>query len=145
MTTLKWDDVNTATGRALVQKSKNGERRTLILVGEALKALQALEAARTAKPKNERSEFVFHDEQGGAMQFFDSDWHAALDAAGLKDFRFHDLRHTTASYLAAQGRSLLEIADVLGHKTLAMVQRYAHLVVGHKHGVIEAMAAAKGL
>src|SRR5260221_766996 len=137
MTTLKWDDVNTATGRALVQKSKNGERRTLILVGEALKALQALEAARTAKPKNERSEFVFHDEQGGAMQFFDSDWHAALDAAGLKDFRFHDLRHTTASYLAAQGRSLLEIADVLGHKTLAMVQRYAHLVVGHKHGVIE--------
>ena len=145
MTSLEWNDVDTTTGRALVQKSKNGEQRTLILVGEALKALQALEAERAAKPKDQHSEFVFHDEQGGAMQFFDADWHAAVDAAGIENFRFHDLRHTTASYLAAQGRSLLEIADVLGHKTLAMVQRYSHLVVGHKTSVIEAMVAAKGL
>jgi len=145
MTSLEWNDVDTTTGRALVQKSKNGEQRTLILVGEALKALQALETERAAKPKDQRSDFVFHDEQGGAMQFFDNDWHAALDATGIENFRFHDLRHTTASYLAAQGRSLLEIADVLGHKTLAMVKRYSHLVVDHKAGVIESMVAAKGL
>jgi len=145
MTTLRWADVDMKTGRALVKESKNDEPRTLILVGEALKALKVLEAERDAKPKNERSEFVFHDEQGGAMQFFDGDWHTALDAAGIENFRFHDLRHTTASYLAAQGRSLLEIADVLGHKTLAMVKRYSHLVVDHKAGVIEAMVAAKGL
>jgi integrase len=149
MTSLMWKDVNTTTGRALVQKSKNGDQRTLILTGEALKALQALEAARAEKPKDERSEFVFPNPSGvpGAVKFFDTDWHAALDAAGFKDkdFRFHDLRHTTASYLAAQGRSLLEIADVLGHKTLTMVQRYSHLVVGHKAGVIESMVAAKGL
>ena len=53
--------------------------------------------------------------------------------------------HTTASMLAAQGASLLEIADVLGHKTLAMVKRYSHLVVDHKAKVIENMVAAKGL
>ena len=47
--------------------------------------------------------------------------------------------------LAAQGASLLEIADVLGHKTLAMVKRYSHLVVDHKAKVIEKMVAAKGL
>jgi integrase len=70
---------------------------------------------------------------------------AILEAAGIKDFRFHDLRHTTASMLAAQGASLLEIADVLGHKTLAMVKRYSHLVVEHKAKVIEKMVAAKGL
>ncbi len=45
----------------------------------------------------------------------------------ISDFRFHDRRHTTVSMLAAQGASLLEIADVLGHKTLAMVKRYSHL------------------
>jgi len=47
--------------------------------------------------------------------------------------------------LAAQGASLLEIADVLGHKTLAMVKRYSHLVVGHKAKVIERMIAPNGL
>lgn len=145
MTSLRWADVDMTAGRALVRKSKNGEQRTLILAGEALKALQALEAARAEKPRDERSEFVFPDELGGAMQFFDSDWHAALTAAGIKAFRFHDLRHTCASYLAAQKCSLLEIADVLGHKTLAMVKRYSHLVVEHKAGVIERMVAAKGL
>jgi integrase len=145
MTSLRWADLDMTAGRALVRKSKNGEQRTLILAGEALKALKVLEAARTKKPKDERSEFVFPDELGGAMQFFDNDWHAALDAAGIEGFRFHDLRHTCASYLAAQKCSLLEIADVLGHKTLAMVKRYSHLVVDHKAGVIERMVAAKGL
>jgi integrase len=147
MTSLLWSDVDLASARALVRKSKNGEQRLLILAGEALKALKVLAAERAEKPEDERSEFVFPNPSGqpGAIQFFDSDWHAALDAAGITAFRFHDLRHTTASYLAAQGRSLLEIADVLGHKTLAMVKRYAHLVVDHKAGVIEQMIAAKGL
>jgi integrase len=147
MTSLRWDDVDMAAGRALVRKSKNGEQRTLILAGEALKALQGLAAGRDEKPKDERSEHVFPNPSGvpGAIKFFDSDWHAALDAAGIKKFRFHDLRHTCASYLAAQKCSLLEIADVLGHKTLAMVKRYSHLVVEHKAGVIERMVAAKGL
>jgi len=47
--------------------------------------------------------------------------------------------------LAAQRASLLEIADVLGHKALAMVKRYSHLVVEHKTEVIEKMIVAKGL
>jgi hypothetical protein len=47
--------------------------------------------------------------------------------------------------LAAQGASLLEIAAVLGHRTLAKVKRYSHLVVGHKATVIERMIAARGL
>jgi integrase len=78
-------------------------------------------------------------------EHFDAHWYAALEASGIKDFRFHDLRHTTASMLAAQGASLLEIADVLGHKTLAMVKRYSYLVVDHKAKVIEKMITAKGL
>ena len=78
-------------------------------------------------------------------EHFDAHWYAALEAAGIRDFRFHDLRHTVASMFAAQGASLLEIADVLGHKTLAMVKRYSHLVVDHKAKVIKRMVAAKGL
>lgn len=147
MTTLKWADVDLAAGRALVRKTKNGEQRTLILAGEALKALKALAAVRNEESEGERSAHVFTSPSGrpGAVEFFDGYWHTALDAAGIKEFRFHDLRHTCASYLAAQKCSLIEIADVLGHKTIAMVKRYSHLVVEHKAGVIERMVAAKGL
>lgn len=54
-------------------------------------------------------------------------------------------RHTCASYLAKQGCSLLQIANVLGDKTLAMVKRYAHLMDDDKAKVIDKMIAAKGL
>ncbi len=149
---LKWVDVDLKTGRATLHDTKNGEQRTLPLAGKALEALRQLKLQNSA-----RSEYLFPspavvlDPKTGRPQLdapyehFDAHWYAALEASGIQDFRFHDLRHTTASMLAAQGASLLEIADVLGHKTLAMVKRYSHLVVDHKAKVIEKMITAKGL
>ena len=139
---LKWSDVDLKKGRALVQETKNDEPRTLPLAGKALEAVRELKLHDSA-----RSEWIFAQPSGllGPFEHFDAHWHAALEAAGISDFHFHDLRHTTASMLAAQGASLLEIADVLGHKTLAMVKRYSHLVVDHKAKVIEKMIAATGL
>jgi integrase len=63
----------------------------------------------------------------------------AVERADIKNFRFHDLRHTFASYLAMQGASLLDIATVLGHKTLQMVQRYAHLSAPHTASIVAKM------
>jgi integrase len=142
LTALKWADVDLKAGRALVRETKNDEQRTLPLAGKALEALRELKLQNSA-----RSEYVFQQPSGlpGPYEHFDAHWYVALEAAGISDFHFHDLRHTTASMLAAQGASLLEIADVLGHKTLAMVKRYSHLVVDHKAKVIEKMIAAKGL
>jgi integrase len=68
-------------------------------------------------------------------------WNDTLAKSEIKDFRFHDLRHTTASYLAMNGATLAEIAEVLGHKTLAMVKRYAHLSETHTTNVVEKMAS----
>jgi site-specific recombinase XerD len=59
--------------------------------------------------------------------------------AKLKDFRYHDLRHSAASYLAMSGATLAEIAEVLGHKTLAMVKRYSHLTEQHTSKVVARM------
>ena len=59
------------------------------------------------------------------------------DEAGLEGFRFHDLRHTCASYLAQNGASLLQIAEVLGHKQLEVTKRYSHLCVDHKQSLID--------
>jgi integrase len=66
----------------------------------------------------------------------------ARKRAGLKNFRFHDLRHTFASHLAMNGASLLDIAALLGHKQVKMVQRYAHLLDDYKRLVVEKMARA---
>ena len=63
----------------------------------------------------------------------------ALERAKVENFHWHDLRHCTASYLAMNGASLAEIAEVLGHKTLSMVKRYAHLSDGHVSNVVASM------
>jgi Phage integrase family len=75
--------------------------------------------------------------------FWDS-WHKARQQADLHNFRFHDLRHTFASYLAMSGANLLAIAELLGHKRLEMVKRYAHLSEAHMRGVVERMNRDKG-
>jgi integrase len=59
-----------------------------------------------------------------------------LADARIEDFHFHDLRHTTASYLAQAGASLLEIADVLGHRSLDVTRRYSHLTVDSKRNLV---------
>jgi integrase len=143
LTNLRWSDVDLKVGRALVRESKNDEQRTLPLAGKALEALRNLKLQNSS-----RSEYVFAQPSGfpGPYVHFDSHWYAALDRAGIRgDFHFHDLRHTCASYLARQGCSLLEIANVLGHKTLAMVKRYAHLVHDDKARAIEKMITSRGL
>ena len=62
-----------------------------------------------------------------------------IKKSGIQNFRFHDLRHSAASYLAMNGASIAEIAEVLGHKTLQMVKRYAHLSEAHTSSVVERM------
>ena len=69
-------------------------------------------------------------------------WYTALQRAEIADFKFHDLRHSAASYLAMSGASLAEIAEILGHKTLSMVKRYAHLSEVHTAGVVARMNRA---
>jgi integrase len=70
----------------------------------------------------------------------DKPWRLARAEAGLDDFRFHDLRHSAASYLAMSGATLMDIAAILGHKTLAMVKRYSHLSEQHTTAAVDRMA-----
>ena len=65
-----------------------------------------------------------------------SRWLKCLKAANIVNFRWHDLRHDTASTLARDGRTLKEIAEILGHKSLASTDRYTHLSTAHKSEVL---------
>jgi integrase len=75
---------------------------------------------------------------------FTKPWKRVLKEADIKDFRFHDLRHSCASYLAQSGTSLLEIADVLGHKQISVTKRYSNLCIEHKSSLINRVLGGIG-
>jgi len=133
---LTWADVDFERGRVVLHNTKNGERRAPPLSPHVREVL-----AEWAKVRRLDTPLVFPRPTKGAPTFPHRAWARAVAAAELEDFRFHDLRHSCASYLAMNGASLMEIAEVLGHKTLAMVRRYAHLSDGHTAGVVERMNA----
>jgi site-specific recombinase XerD len=66
----------------------------------------------------------------------------AVIAAEIKNFRWHDLRHTFASRLRMEGAPLEDIADLLGHKSLTMTRRYAHLGPNKLHAVVSLLGAS---
>lgn len=134
---LTWRDVNLQRATITLQHTKNRERRTLPLADLALQEVQKL-----AKVRRIDTPLLFPRADGQQPIDLRYAWAQALQAAQITDFRFHDLRHSAASYLAMNGASLVEIAEVLGHKTLQMVKRYAHLSVAHTAGVVARMNAA---
>ena len=117
--------------------TKNGERHVLPLAGPALALMH-----QHTKIRRIDTLFVFPRSDGRKPLDLRSAWETALKRADIQDFRFHDLRHSAASYLVMNGASVAEIAEVLGHKTLSMVKRYAHLSEAHTAGVVARMNAA---
>lgn len=63
----------------------------------------------------------------------------AIRKAGIQDFHIHDIRHTTASILARNGASLLEIAEILGQKSLTVARRYSHLTIKHTEELLSSI------
>jgi len=137
LVSLRWPDVDLKRGTLTFHETKNGERRAVPLTGQALALMR-----QHAKVRRLDTALVFPDASGKRALGIREAFEGAVERAGIVDFRFHDLRHTFASYLAMNGASLLEIAEVLGHKTLTMVKRYAHLCEAHTRGVVERMNQA---
>lgn len=132
---LRWHNVDLARKVITLHDTKNKERRVLPLVHHAFELMQ-----QHNKVKYINSDLVFPSPLDPAKPWNSrSAWLVALKKASIADFRFHDLRHSAASYLAMNGASLAEIAEVLGHKTLSMVKRYAHLSEAHTAKVVQRM------
>lgn len=141
---LRWQDINLESGTITLHETKNGERRVAPLVGHAYDMIHDLSKVRridtdllfpATRPTLTKGKPIY------APIYIRKIWREVIKDAGIEDFRFHDLRHSAASYLAMNGATLREIADVLGHKTLQMVQRYSHLSEAHTRQVVASMNA----
>jgi len=124
---LRWSNINLIKGLITFSETKNDEFRSVPLKGHPLKLL--LEHSRI---RREDSDIVFPSKKNPSVSYdFRNPWKKALLVAEVEDFRWHDLRHSCASYLAMNGQPIRTIAEILGHKTLSMVQRYTHLNAEH--------------
>jgi integrase len=140
---LKWSQIR--NGFIYLQKTKTNNARQ-IPINDDLQRLFEKIRARKEKPKKKnvigldgkpvenrpsKSEYVFNY-HGRQVSEVKRSFKKALDDAGIEDFRFHDLRHTFASHMVMRGASIKEVQEILGHKSLTMTVRYAHLSQEYK-------------
>jgi len=119
---LKWEDIDLEGGWLILRNPKGGRDQKIPLNQLAIDLLKD-------HPRVEGSPYVFPGKGGRQRKDFKGPWRAIKELAGIpKDFRFHDLRHTYASYLASSGELPLQLIQrLLTHQSPQMTQRYAHL------------------
>src|SRR5262249_7630961 len=89
--------------------------------------LQMLKGLRETNPAASDTSYVFASEKtGGRLNNIKHSFQTALRKSGIKDFRFHDLRHSAGTRLADAGVHITLIAEILGHSKLEMTKRYVH-------------------
>ncbi|MFA5159820.1 MAG: tyrosine-type recombinase/integrase [Candidatus Omnitrophota bacterium] len=125
---LKWEDVDFARGFITLRETKNGETRYVPMNRTVREML-------LNEPIKKQGSYVFGN-KAGLPYNPRVPFERALKKAGINNFRFHDLRHTAASYLAMAGVDLNTIRAILGHKSIRMVLRYAHLSDTHQANAV---------
>ncbi|CAJ9627444.1 site-specific integrase [Burkholderia pseudomallei] len=134
---LEWHrvDFERSHFRLECEHTKNGKRRLVPLNSGALSALrdQLDWVARHCAG----SEWVFASSSGRRVGNLQKGFVAACARAGIENFRIHDLRHTFASWLVMEGVSLYVVKDLLGHSSITVTERYAHLSPDHGREAVQ--------
>jgi len=122
---LRWSQIDLERSVCWIHPDQAKARRAINvpLNVEALDVLNSL--------KNSEYEFVFTYRGKPVIQLTTKAWYRALKKVGIKDFRWHDLRHTWASWHVQNGTPLHVLQELGGWESVEMVRRYAHL--GHSH------------
>ncbi len=131
---ITWDHVHLDQDIVVIPETKNGTTHTLALSGISKKILTSLQKSRCSK-----CPWVFPNKDKDGPIDIRKAFDTAIKNAQIEDFKFHDLRHTAASYLAMNGATTVELAAALNHKSLQMVHRYAHLSKPHSANVLSSM------
>ena len=132
---LRWKCVDLKNGFITFEETKNDEPRSVPLQGHALELM----LERSKAPRID-TDLVFPSPKNPQNHFdFRRPFQIALKTAQIEDFRWHDLRHCAASYLVMAGVDMRTVAEILGHKTLQMTQRYTHLSPEHLKDAVAKM------
>lgn len=129
-------DLRSEQPTATATRTKNGEVKVMVLTPAVVREIKRLGAPAP-------DECLFPSRRFPGKPFaIEKSFKRLLMRAGLPNARLHDMRHTVGSTLAREGRSPVEIATVLGHRTLEVVKRYSHINVKAKTAIIRDSALA---
>jgi integrase len=132
---LSWKDVDLQNGFITFEETKNDEPRSVPLTGHAFELMME----RSKVPRID-TDLVFPSRVDQQKHFdFRRPFQMALRTAKIENFRWHDLRHCAASYLVMAGIDMRTVAEILGHKTMQMTQRYTHLSPEHLKDAVAKM------
>jgi len=129
---LKWKDLDFRRNLIYLYNTKNGEKREVPMNEQVKTALIRV-------GKHPESPYVFCKANAEPCKDIRKSFFTALKKAGIIGFRFHDMRHTFASHLVMSGIDLNTVRDLLGHKSLEMTLRYAHLSPNHKQRAVNVL------
>jgi site-specific recombinase XerD len=131
---LTWENVDLTARVLTIPRTKNGERVVLPLNDDALGAL------RIFRSRSDGTGNVVRNATGATLNYNAFWFVPVLRAAAIKNFHWHDLRHSFASRLRQSGVPLGNIAELLCHKGLAMTRRYAHLSISNLQEAVARIA-----
>jgi integrase len=126
---LTWQDIDFGASTITVRHTKNNEPKVIPMNQTLYEELQRL-------PRHLRSAYVFCNPQGQPYDEVKRSFKTACQNAGIRDFRFHDLRHTFASCLVMNSVNLKTVQHLLGHKDIRMTLRYSHLSQEHLQAAV---------
>lgn len=134
---LEWSDLDFKNSIVSIRHTKNGNRRILPMNDDVKKIFSGIS-------KQVNSPFIFCHKKGKPNINVRGAFEKAKKRASIADFHWHDIRHTTASHLAMSGIDLYTIKNILGHSTITMTERYAHLSPSHKNNAIAVLNGVVG-
>jgi len=126
---LKWEDVDLGTRIIYVVNTKTDEKREI--------PVNTILYAMLVDLRTKSDAYVFPNDAGEPYVDIRKGFRTATNKSHIKNFRFHDLRHTFASQLVMKGVDLRTVQELLGHKSIEMTVRYAHLSPNHKQAAVE--------
>lgn len=140
---LEWQRVDLQAGLIHLEghHTKAGRRRSVPLNETARRAI--LCRARYRAENCPASPWVFCRKNGARLEWLHRSFGVACRLAGIEDFRIHDLRHTCAAWLVSAGVPLPEVRDLLGHESITMTEKYAHLAPDNVRSAVARLDGAE--
>lgn len=138
---LRWADIDFENAVITIEgaRAKSGVTRHLPLNKTTQHTLLQWHGQTSKK-----FEYVFPGRNGGVLNNVNKAWASVRAAAGLRNFRFHDLRHTFASTLVQEGVDLNTVRELLGHSSISMTLRYSHLAPSNRIDAVEKLEVLNG-